>query len=81
MLTHNPRWSHAPDNTVVPSRWQATSARLLRRASNSRSSSPYFCECRKFVNWTGVTTCSPKEGTAISEWAMIAGSVSQVCGR
>ena len=24
MLTHNPRWSHAPGNQVVPSRWQAT---------------------------------------------------------
>src|SRR4051794_36105415 len=25
MLTHTPRWSHAPGNQVVPSRWQATS--------------------------------------------------------
>ena len=24
MLTHNIRWSHAPGNQVVPSRWQAT---------------------------------------------------------
>jgi hypothetical protein len=24
MLTHTPRWSHPPGNTVVPSRWQAT---------------------------------------------------------
>jgi hypothetical protein len=26
MLTHTPRWSHAPGNRVVPSRWQATSS-------------------------------------------------------
>ena len=25
MLTHTSRWSHAPGNAVVPSRWQATS--------------------------------------------------------
>ena len=24
MLTHTMRWSHAPGNPVVPSRWQAT---------------------------------------------------------
>ena len=24
MLTNTHRWSHAPGNTVVPSRWQAT---------------------------------------------------------
>ena len=27
MLTHTPRWSHAPGNPVVPSRWQATRER------------------------------------------------------
>ena len=24
MINHTPRWSHARGNTVVPSRWQAT---------------------------------------------------------
>src|SRR5262245_48646572 len=30
MLTHTPRWSLAPGNGVVPSRWQATFPRSTR---------------------------------------------------
>ena len=37
MLTHTSRWSHAPGNTVVPSRWQATPARpRLRTTTHSQ---------------------------------------------
>ncbi len=35
MLTDTPRWSHARDNEVVPSPWQATSAPgLLRQTAH-----------------------------------------------
>jgi hypothetical protein len=37
MITHTSRWSHPPDNTAVPSRWQATESYLRRREHRSRS--------------------------------------------
>jgi len=39
MLTNTIRWSHAPDNQVVPSRWQATSERRMGD-SNPRGLAP-----------------------------------------
>ena len=34
MLTHTSRWSHAPGNRVVPSRWQATQCSPLARGES-----------------------------------------------
>jgi hypothetical protein len=39
MLTNAPRWSHAPGNQVVPSRWQATTPKWPPSDDSSTSSS------------------------------------------
>jgi hypothetical protein len=43
MLTHTTRWSHAPGNAVVPSRWQATAEFDVRR----------FVSCQKVLYMGG----------------------------
>ena len=38
MLTHTSRWSHAPGNRVVPSRWQATNDQVRHAPDPTQAS-------------------------------------------
>jgi len=40
MLSNTTRWSHPPDNQVVPSPWQATALNGLDRKSEDCNRSP-----------------------------------------